>query len=183
MTRLFARTFVSAFVMTTVLTGCQEAAGPGEAVDPRETEAAAETQTAPAVEPGLRWEAISSGEGQALVLMDAGDRPLLHLACLRDPARLTARVSDFQRIGSEERMTLGVGDEAFLLVADPMLEEPGVYAEGPIPEDLLARLPATREISAVYGAQRLGPHQPPEPAQAETFVAGCREIAAGADAA
>lgn len=173
MTRLFARSFLSAFAATLVLTGCQEA---GTSQPP-----AAPPAEAP--EPALRWESVSGGEGEALVLLDGGDRPLLHLACLDGPARMTARALEFRRIGSEERLTLGVGGEAFLLVADPMREDPGVYAEGPIEPDLLDRFLTTTEISAVYGAQQLGPHAAPEPAQRERFVAGCREIAGGGRAA
>lgn len=170
MTRLFTRSFLSVFAATLVLTGCGEA-------DRAETPA-----PAPAAEPGgdLRWEAVSGGEGEALVLLDGGDRPLLHLACLAGPPRLTARVLDFRKIGSEERMTLGVADEAFGLVADPMREDAGVYAEGAIDPGLLDHMLVTEDLGVVYGAQQLGPHPAPEPAQRERFVQACRRIADGA---
>lgn len=170
MTRLFARSFLSVFAGALVLTGCGE---PDRASAPDAT-APAE----PAAE--LRWEAVSGDEGEALVLLDGGDRPLLHLACLAGPPRLTARVLDFRKIGSEERMTLGVADEAFGLVADPMREDAGVYAEAPIDPAMLDHMLVTEDFGVVYGAQQLGPHPAPEPAARERFVEACRRIAAGA---
>ena len=131
----------------------------------------------PEIRPGLSWSARVTGAGVSLVLSDAAGAPLLHLACVRDRAVMTAEVERFEPIGSEERLTLGVGGEAFLFVADPTAERPsGVQAEAPISAEFLARLEDANEVSAVYGAQTLGPHLPPDPGSAALFVSACRRI-------
>lgn len=173
--RDFVRTFAAAFAATVVLTGCEPAADTPEApeaADGPEAEAAPDA-------PQLRWEPIASGEGSALMLMDAGDVQVFHLACLSQPARVVVRVRDFTIVGSEERLTLGAGNEAFALVADTQSDEPGVSAEGAIDPMLLDHLARTTEISAVYGAQRAGPYNAPDAETLSNFVTACRDIAAG----
>ena len=170
MTRLFTRTFAAVFVMTAVITGCQEA-------EPAPPPAGAEAPGEPEPAPAARWESMGSGEGSALLLVQDGGEPQFQLTCLHSPARLVVDVAEFRPIGSEERLTLGVGDEAFALVADPTAPGPGVHAEGAVDPDLLTRLETTREISAVYGAQRFGPHPAPEPEALQAFVQTCRSLA------
>jgi hypothetical protein len=134
------------------------------------------TETAP-IGAGLLWGARVTGAGVSLLLLDAAGEPLLHLACVRDRAVMTAEVFPFRAVGSEERLSLGVGGEAFVFVADPTAErEAGVQAEAPIDAELLRRLEDAREVSAVYGAQTLGPHLPPDPESTRVFVAACRSI-------
>lgn len=129
------------------------------------------------IQVGLRWDSQASGAGFSLTLSGASGEPLLRLACVRDPALMTVEVEPFEPIGSEERLSLGVDDEPFVFVADPTAARPsGVQAEAPISEDLLKRLTTAREIRAVYGAQTLGPHMPPDSEATGRFVEVCREI-------
>jgi hypothetical protein len=156
------------------LGGCDRAPAPeGTTQTPP---AAADT---PAIQPGLQWSAQVSGAGMALILSDAAGAPLLRIACVRDPALMTIVAETFEPIGSEERLSFGVDGEPFVFVADPLAERPsGVEAEAPIREELLARFEAANAISAVYGAQQLGPHLPPDPETTERFVTACRQLAA-----
>ena len=162
----------SALLAILCAAACDRAPAPEPAPDPAPPPA-----EEPGIRPGLSWSARVSGAGVSLVLADAAGAPLLHLACVRDRAVMTAEVHPFEPVGSEERLTLGVGGEAFVFVADPTAERPsGVQAEAPIRADLLARLEDASEVSAVYGAQTLGPHLPPDPESAARFVSACRRI-------
>lgn len=169
MVRQFARTFAAAFAATLVLTGCERAETPAEpAPEPPAAEA-----------PAMRWESIASGEGTALMLLGEGDAQLFHLACLSQPARMTVQVPAFRVVGSEERLTLGVDDEAFGFVADTMSDQPGVRAEAAIDPEFLRRLPLSDDIGAMYGSQQAGPFPAPPDDLTEGFVTACRDIAAG----
>jgi len=170
--RDFARTFAAFFAATVVLTGCDRAEDTPEAPPAPETPAAPEA-------PRLRWEPIASGEGSALMLLDQADNQVFHMACLSAPARMTVNVPGFTVIGSEERLTLGVDNEAFGLVADTLAEGPGVRAEAAIDPMLLDRLPRTEDISALYGTQQAGPYEAPDAETLANFVTACRDIAAG----
>jgi hypothetical protein len=133
----------------------------------------------PAEEPfaGAGWTLVASGEGVALRLEAGGDL-IAAVACTRNPARLEAESDRFQRIMSEDRFTIGAGDEAYALAADLEAERAqGVEASGAIPADLLDRLEAGGAIAFNYGAQSLGPFPAVPEADLETFVADCREIA------
>ena len=76
--RDFVRTFAAAFAATVVLTGCEPAADTPEAPEAADGPEAA----APPDAPQLRWEPIASGEGSALMLMDAGEVQVYQLASL-----------------------------------------------------------------------------------------------------
>ena len=168
--QIAAHTFVALFVVTLVLTGCDAA------------EPAADAQGDPAVVAPIatqRWELISDPSQAALVLLGEGDRQQFHLACLDQPPRMTVLASDFTVIGSEERLTLGAADEAFGFVADVERVGPGVQAEGAIDPSFLEHLTRSADISAVYGAQQVGPYPAPPSDQTAAFVAACRAIQAG----
>lgn len=171
--RQTVHTFVAAFVMTAVLTGCGRPADPAApAADP----AAPAPAPGPApIRQGLSWQLVSSGEGSALALLDASGEPVMQWACMSGPARMIVRVQPFDPIGSEERLTIGVDDEAYALVAASTKPGPGVQAEGAVDEGLLQRLQTATSVGAVYGAQTLGPHIPPSREQAEAFARTCRE--------
>jgi hypothetical protein len=133
---------------------------------------------AASIMPGLRWEAKVSGAGVGLTLVEADGSALLRLACLRSPATMTVTGERLRAIGSEERLTLGLDDEAFTFVADPAADRPiGVEARGPVSAELLARLPGANAVSVTYGSQRIGPHIPPDAESARTFVEACRKVA------
>lgn len=165
-TRTASRVFIGVFAATLVLTGCGPAAEQDGPIPP-----ATQTQ---------RWEAVAGDEGSALVLLGEGDRQIFHLACLNGPSRMQAIADDFMVIGSEERMTLGAADEAFGLVADVERQGPGVQAEGAIDPSFLDHFARSEDISAVYGAQTVGPWPAPSQALRDGFVQACRTIAATA---
>lgn len=133
---------------------------------------------APASPPtGAVWTAMTDDEGVALRLVENGDLTA-SIACLRDPVRLRAESERFQPVMSEDRFTIGAGDEAFALAAD--LEagrERGVEAFGDISADLLDRIAAGQAIAFNYGAQTLGPFPAAPQADRDAFVAACRQIA------
>lgn len=160
--------------------GCERGAPPEAAGGPPAADApGADTAGAAAAEihAGLSWGARVTGAGVSLALFDPAGAPLLHLACVRDRAVMTLEVEAFTPIGSEERLSLGVDDEPYVFVADPTAERPsGVQAEAPISGELLDRMEGAREVSAVYGAQTLGPHLPPDRESGELFVSACRRI-------
>ena len=156
-----------------VACGDNDAQTPGPPID--EAESTAPLPDAPPV--GAGWSMVASGEGVALRLEEGGDL-IAAVACTRDPAGLRAESDRFERVMSEDRFTVGAGDEAYALAAD--LEagrERGVEASGDIPADLLDRIEAGEEIAFNYGAQNLGPFPAVPEADRDAFLAECREIA------
>ncbi|MFN3815655.1 hypothetical protein [Brevundimonas sp.] len=126
---------------------------------------------------GAGWSLVASGEGVALRLAADGE-VIAGVACMRGPARLQVESDRFQPIMSEDRFTVGAGDEAYALAADLAAErERGVEASGEISVDLLDRLEAGGAIAFNYGAQSLGPFPAVPEAYRDAFVAVCREIA------
>ncbi|MFN4296575.1 MAG: hypothetical protein ACK4FB_07005 [Brevundimonas sp.] len=167
---------ISAFVMGALLLA---ACGDSEPLAPQSPT----TRTkgvAPAAEPpfaGADWSRITSGEGVALRLEEEGDL-IAAVACIRAPARLRVESDRFQPIMSEDRFTIGAGDEAYALAANlEAVRERGVEASGDIPADLLGRIEAGGEIAFNYGAQNLGPFPAVPETDRAAFVAECREIA------
>lgn len=151
------------------VSACQEPADPAPAPAP-------DPAPAPAPGPTADWRSTSSGEGVGLTLVEAG-RPVITLSCLRSPEGFRATVPGFTKIGSEERLSVGSGGEAFALVADLASDQPGVAATGEIPTGLLDRIEQGGAVSASYGAQTTGPHPAPTAEQARAFLTDCREIA------
>ncbi len=107
-----------------------------------------------------------------LVLVDATDAPVLTLLC-RAPGVLVIHAPGFQPIGSEDRLTMGAGDEAFAFVADLEAPGPGVTAGGAVESDLFVRMARGEPVSAVYGSQTTGPARSRTPAALEAFVSRC----------
>lgn len=167
-------------LMAVIVTAACEGAGPPPASTSRAAVSGSAETPAGSIQAGLRWATQAGGSGMSLTLYEADDDALLRLACVRDRSEMIVTGETFTAIGSEERLTLGVGQEAHLFVADPTAKRPsGVEARGPIPAALLAQLESASEISAVYGAQRIGPHIPPDPETARGFVSACRRLSAG----
>ena len=106
-----------------------------------------------------------------LGFVDAGGAERLSLAC-RD-GQMKVAVPGFQRIGSEDRLTVGAGDEAFAFAADLQAPDEGVVAGGAADADLLARLARGEPVSAVYGRQTVGPLQAAQPAALAAFAGRC----------
>lgn len=115
---------------------------------------------------------------ERLAFVDASGTPRLLLDCLATPRpMLQASVAGFEKIGSEDRLTVGAGNEAFALVADLSAPGPGVVASGPVDRDLLRRIADGQPVRAVYGAQSVGPLQPADGIAPGSFVVRCRELA------
>ena len=120
------------------------------------------------------WESAASGEGMSLRLVDPQGKLVLSIACLGRPARVVATVPRFTAIASEDRFSLGIGNEPVTLVAGPTRQkQPGIVAEGAVPEDLDRLFDEASQISAVYGAQQVGPHPAPDAALKEQFAEAC----------
>lgn len=170
MTRL---TMAALLAATWGLAACGDGAGtPASApVDARPVEVGP-----PATQAAAPWTLKTAADGASLRhQVDAA--PGFEIACRRAPARLEAVAEGLTPIGSEDRFTLGVGDEAFALVADLEAERAsGVEASGPIPADLLDRLARGQALSVSYGAQTVGPLEAVPEAERAAFVAACHEI-------
>lgn len=128
---------------------------------------APEPAPAPAPAPAA-WAATSEG---VLAWVDEDEARRFALSC--DAGVLRVHAPWLARIGSEDRLTVGAGDEAFALVADLASPEAGVTASGPVPADFLARLARGEAIGLVYGAQPIGPVPAPEAAVLGPFVDAC----------
>lgn len=145
-----------------------EPSGPPVAQQVDDTAKPLPTQSAPL------WESAASGEGMSLRLVQPDGKLILSIACLGRLARLVAHVPGFTAIGSEDRLSLGFGNEPVPLVADPTRQEPaGISAEGALSGDMERLLEEADQISAVHGRQRVGPHPAPDAALKEQFAKAC----------
>lgn len=153
---------------------------PAETPPAAPPEAQAPVPPEASIAPGLSWAASASGEGAVLTLSDAAGAQLLRLGCIRNPAAMTLTIASFTPISSEDRLTVGLDDELFVFVADLRASsaERGVVAQADVSTDFVDRLQSATAISAVYGAQQLGPHMPPPADIAATFAAECRRAVA-----
>lgn len=111
-----------------------------------------------------------------LAFVDAAGTERLQLAC--DPGRPPFRivVPGFDPIASEDRLTLGAGDEAFAHAADLDAPGPGVTGGGAVDADLIDRLARGEPVRAVYGAQSVGPLHAARPEALEAFAGRCRGL-------
>ncbi len=124
-------------------------------------------QTAPA------WESAASGEGMSLRLVDPDGKLLLTIGCSSGQIAVTAPA--FTPIGSEDRFSLGFGNEPIALVADlGRRGGSGVAASGAAPENLPELLEKAGQVSALYGNQRVGPVSAPPPQLKDAFGKSCR---------
>lgn len=112
-----------------------------------------------------------------LAFVDAGGAERLSLAC--DAGQMQVAVPGFERIGSEDRLTVGAGDEAFAFAADLEAPGEGIVAGGAVDADLLARLARGEPVSALYGRQTVGPLQAAQTAALPGFAARCADASAG----
>ena len=112
-----------------------------------------------------------------LGFVDAGGVERLSLAC--EAGQMQVAVPGFERIGSEDRLTVGAGDEAFAFAADLQAPGEGIVAGGAADADLLARLARGEPVSAVYGRQTVGPLRAAQAAGLPAFAARCAASPAG----
>jgi hypothetical protein len=133
-----------------------------------------EKAPAAAAKTGPAWESIASGGATSLRLTEAGGDVLISIACLSKPARLVVTVPSFTPIGSEDRLSFGIGSEPVTLVADPTRQpQQGVTGEGAVPGNFRDLLKEQKQISAVYGSQNSGPHPAPPEALREALARAC----------
>lgn len=118
-----------------------------------------------------RWTLHRTGRGAALVLASPAMGTLMRLSCPAGRDQLAVHVPGFRPIGSEERLSLGSGDEVVALVADPRSRGRGVTATGGASTELAELV--SGPIAATYGAQTSGPHPAPSRNDARAFVAAC----------
>lgn len=112
------------------------------------------------------WTVEQSAGGVRLVYdpVDTADDtptdPVLVLTCTGG-GRLIVRLPRVAPIGSEERMSIGSGDDVVALVADPTRESGGIAGRGSVPEAFGAML--EEGFAVAYGAYSTGV-LPPAPA-------------------
>lgn len=167
-----------AFSAVLLLAACGEPAQPPAENAPAAPAAAPSAPGDPVVTPGpslaspLRWEASSSGEGNAIVLFE-NDAEILRIACLR-ANQLRVQSPRFRFVESEERMSVGAGDVVVTLVATgSSAGNPPVRGEGAIDPDFIRAVGEGRKIAVNYGYQNIGPFQGPPEERARNFQSGC----------
>ncbi len=143
---------------------------------------AAERPAGEAVAPGptsaSSWKLSSNEEGVSLELAQNG-ASVARFACLHSGRVFQAQGFGLNPIGSEERLTVGAGNEAHALVADPGASVTGVLGAGSISPALLEAIEAGAPLSISYGAQTLGPLESLSLADQAAFVSGCRAVLVG----
>jgi hypothetical protein len=162
------RLALAAAVAASGLAACSRTDAPSPSETPEPTpEAAQAADTA---------EEVSAGADR-LAFVDQTGTPRLLLDCLAGPRpQMRAAVASFRKIASEDRLTVGAGDEAFAMAADLSAPDEGVVASNAIDLDLLRRISDGQPVSAVYGAQTVGPLRPPPGVLPDSFVVRCRNL-------
>jgi len=139
-------------------------------VAPAPPEAPAAPAAPQPAEPPTPPDAMSASR---LTMIDASGAPGLHLFCGNRAGNLVIHAPGLTPIASEDRLTLGAGDEAFAFAADLDAPGPGVTGRGLPEADLFARMARGEPVRAVYGAQNVGPLRAETPAALRAFVAQC----------
>ena len=124
----------------------------------------------------LRWAASSSGEGNAIVLIEGEDTAVLRIACVRGTG-LVVYGERLKPVESEERMSVGAGNTVATLVATAATDRnpPIVRGEGALDQDFIRAVGEGRKIAVNYGYQNMGPFDGPPEEMAQNFVAGCKD--------
>lgn len=112
----------------------------------------------------------------SMAFVDASGAERLRLTCRADAPAFQISAPGFDVIDSEDRLTVGAGDEAFAHVADVEAPGPGVTGGGPIDPDLIDRLARGEPVRAVYGARSVGPLQAAQPEMLAAFTERCRRL-------
>ena len=111
-----------------------------------------------------------------MAFVDASGAERLQIACRAEDPAFRITVPGFDPIASEDRLTLGAGDEAFAHAADLEASGSGVSGGGAIEAGLIDRLARGEPVRAVYGAQSVGPLQAAQPALLAAFTERCRGL-------
>jgi hypothetical protein len=105
--------------------------------------------------PTARWSLQASAtSGSALVRFDETGAEVFRLACRRAPDGLYAEAPAVMRIGSEDRLTLGAGDQLAVLVVSMEGPDQGLRAEGALQAEFIEALAAGRPLALSYGARQ-----------------------------
>ena len=115
----------------------------------------------------------------SMAFVDASGAERLELACRTEAPAFQITVPGFEAISSEDRLTIGAGDEAFAHAADLDASGPGVTGGGAVDLDLIDRLARGESVRAVYGAQSVGPLQAARPETLTAFAERCRGLRGG----
>lgn len=104
----------------------------------------------------------------------------LRLICARDDG-IMVEASTLTLIPSEERLSIGVGDEPLALAAVSVTTPRAtvIRATGPADEAFLKALEAGGPVAVSYGAQHYGPLASPGEAMRRAFAETCRKLNAG----
>lgn len=128
-----------------------------------------------AIDEGPRWESATGDGGTGLRFVRKGGALEMSIACMEAPKRLVVSVPALKPIGSEERFSLGLGNEPVTLVADPTRQQQGVTAEGAVPANFGNLLEGAKEIGGMYGNQQIGPHPAPPKALVQALAEQCAQ--------
>lgn len=151
---------------TLALASCQQA-------EPPANETGNMAEPSPAPSPASGWVLETGSAGAVLRFVEEGGAAAVQFFCPAAGGSLTVNVPGFRPIGSEERMTLGSGGTAVLLVADARGDAArgGVSGEGPVPPELDAILAGRPGVN--YGASNAGPFAVVPAATRKAFVGAC----------
>ena len=125
-------------------------------------------------DPQAGWQGRETDEGWVLLQHDEAGAVAIRMNCSGDPPRFEVFVGSFDTIGSEERLSVGIGDEILTLVADTARPQgAGVSGTAPLPLSIETPLRSGGDIGAAYGAQTFGPVDPPPAQLAERLIESC----------
>jgi hypothetical protein len=122
-----------------------------------------------------RWESATGDGGTGLRFVGRSGALEMSIACMEAPKRLVVSVPSLTPIGSEERFSLALGEEPVTLVADPTRQKQGVIAAGAVPGNFGDLLQGAKEIGAMYGNQRIGPHPAPPKSLVHSLAQQCAQ--------
>lgn len=122
----------------------------------------------------FQWKTAHSNAGNALFLDGQLEPPLLHLACLPQPARMVVTVANFVPLAGGEQLSLELDGQVYRFMPDATgAAHAGVRAQAAIPAAMLTQLPDTRLLNVRYGDQRLDGITAPSHDTAQDFAKRC----------
>ncbi|WP_142847138.1 hypothetical protein [Telmatospirillum sp. J64-1] len=155
------RSLLSLLIATMALAACQ-----GHA--PSEGDVRAASRQAES-----RWEMAVDGGDVVARLIGADGLPVMSIACLAGTGELSVHVPGFTRIPSEDRLSIGFGDDSIALAVDLRSPVPGVTGSQTLSRDILAQIRSASMIGALYGTQFTGLHPAPDAADVERWAGSC----------
>lgn len=138
---------------------------------PPPTDAGAETARPAVAQPRPAWTLETSAAGVALIRREASGAEVFRLLCPRS-GDLYAELPGLTRIGSEDRLTLGAGDQLAVLVVSMEGADQGLRATGARDPAFLAALSRGQPLAISYSSHQLALGAPPPDARA-AFLASC----------